>query len=526
MIKFFYPLAIILLTSFSIAGYAQAPHIEWQKSYGGEDLDFCSQVIKTLDGGYVQVGTTYSDAGDIFGTLFYGICDIWVVKTDSIGTIEWNYCYGGSSTDQSPTIGQTTDSGYIIVGQTVSNNEMVSGNHGQTDFWAIKIDKTGTLVWQKCYGGSLQETQPRMQLTFDNGFIIAGSSSSVNGDVTYTHGGYWIVKVNDTGAIQWQRTYGSSTRGETAYSIVQTTDSGYMIAGFSRGSDGDLTFNHGLDDIWLLKIDRTGNIVWQHSYGGSGEERVSSVIQTADGGYVVAGQTASVDGDITFNHGGSSGITFGGDVWIFKTNDTGKIEWQKTYGGAANDGAAGIAKCLEGGYVFAATTFSHDGDVSEYRDSANYWIVKIDDTGKIIWNKVLGGSSTDAPTCIFQEADSSLVIDGSSRSINGNATINKGESDFWLVKLGWKVPLSVSEPQIVPKIYPTVTDGSINIILPMNVIDAKISVHDFMGRSIRFSRTPGTHAILKLDDSASPGLYSLHIQYGDAGYVSKIVLVR
>jgi len=233
-------------------------------------------------------------------------------------TIEWQQNYGGSSADYAQSIQQTLDGGYIVAGGSSSNNGDVSGNNGGWDYWILKLDGTGNVQWEQNYGGSGYDYAYSIQQTLDGGYIVAGRSSSNDGDVSGNNGGwdYWILKLDGTGNVQWEQNYGGSL-DDGAFSIQQTLDGGYIVAGGSESNDGDVSENNGdAADYWILKLDGTGNVQWEQNYGGSGNDRAYSIQQTLDGGYIVAGYSLSNDGDVSGNNGDY-------DYWIVKLSDDG-----------------------------------------------------------------------------------------------------------------------------------------------------------------------------------------------------------
>ncbi len=261
-----YTNALILLCAFSpIFSFAQAPAIQWEKSLGGTSYDECFGIEKTTDSGYIAVGYTNSNDGDVSG--FHGSTtnsDGWVVKLNSSGTILWQKTLGGLGTDVANMVQQTADSGFVVAGYSESNDIYVYGNHGLTDYWVVKLNDTGGIQWQKLYGGSDNDQASAIRQTFDGGYIVTGTSFSVDGQVTGNHGfeDIWVVKLNDTGAIQWEVSLGGSGH-ELAGDIQQTADSGYIVASYSTSSDGDLTVNYGSYDDWIVKLSKTGSILWQ-----------------------------------------------------------------------------------------------------------------------------------------------------------------------------------------------------------------------------------------------------------------------
>lgn len=342
---------------------------------------------------------------------------------------KWKNCYGGSGPDNAYCVQQAANGGYIVAGYSDSRDGEVSNNHGSTDYWVTSIDNSGVIQWENSYGGSIFDIAYYIALTSDGGYIIAGSSNSNDGDVTNNHGSddCWVVKIDETGAIQWSKSFGG-TGIDYANCIQQTNDGGFIIAGFTMSNDGDITNNHGAGDAWIIKINSIGTIQWQRCYGGSNEENVKSIQQTTDGGYIFSGSTGSEDGDVSSNHGG-------GDAWVVKINALGAIQWQRCYGGSKSEDAASIQQTVDGGYIVACTTTgSEDGDVTGIRGKEDAWIVKINDTGNLQWQKCYGGSSMDFAYSIRQTADNGFIIANTSWSDDGDLTGNNGYSDFWVLK--------------------------------------------------------------------------------------------
>ena len=412
--------------------FSQAFNIEWQKSLGGTDYDYASSVKQTSDGGYISVGQTSSWDGDI--TLNHGGREIWVQKVNSSGVLQWQKSFGGSQDDIGECIITTSDGGYLISGMTSSNDGDVSGNHtiasGYWDAWLIKISSTGTLQWQKCYGSTGSEDARYVIQTTDGGYIFTGESEVNNGDVTGNHGGFdiWCVKVNSSGVLQWQKSFGG-TGSDRGWEIKATNDGGYIICGTTVSFNGDVTGNHGYYDAWILKLSSTGTLQWQKCYGGLGVEEAWGITLTSDGGYIFVGYSNSTNGDVTLNNGSN-------DVWVVKINNTGVLEWQKSFGGSAADVGHCIIATSDGGYILSARSGSNDINVSGNNGNDDAWVLKLSSTGILQWQKCVGSYGNDAGLDIQTTTDGGLILACGVGGNGGDASgFHGGLSDAWLVKL-------------------------------------------------------------------------------------------
>jgi len=437
-------LHIILLSLFSDFILIAQPAIQWQKSLGGTNQEYGGVVVPTSDGGYVISGTSNSNDGDVSsnrggsdtwvakldmngilewetslgGSSFedYGYVvqcsdggfivgngsqsidgdvtdhhgadttwDAWIVKLDSAGVIQWSKSYGGTSDDYVIAIQQTADGGFVAIGGTNSSDGDVVGWHFGTsqsinDMWIIKIDSVGNLQWQKCLGGSKNESGIRIRQTPDLGYIAGGTTSgSTDGDLignTDTAGFFplsaWLVKLDSSGNMQWNRTYGG-TGIDAVRDVMPTPDGGYILGCNTGSTDGDVTANPGFNSIWGVKVDSVGNIEWERCFGGTFLDQTGSIEIAPDGGYVFAGEAGSTDGDITSSNGGV-------ESWIVKTDASGNIEWQRCYGGSSDERANHIALTPDSGYVFIGTSASNDFDVSGHHgftSISDLWLVKL-----------------------------------------------------------------------------------------------------------------------------------------------------
>lgn len=351
--------------------------IEWQKCYGGTKQDTGICVDFTSDGGYLVGAYTYSNDGDVTGNHSANYTDILLLKLSSMGTLQWMKTYGGTANEYIFSIKSTPDGGSILVGNTYSNNDGdVNGSHfslGTNDAWVLKLSSNGAIQWGKCFGGTSTDSIREILLTSDGGYIFAANTASTNGDVTSVFNGYidyWVVKINSTGTIQWQKCYGG-TAEENITSINSTTDGGYILGGNSNSNNGNVTGNYGSFDYWIVKINATGTIQWQKNFGGSSSDSASGgVQQTTDGGYIIGGYTDSTNGNVT----GANGST---DFWFVKLNALGNLSWQKALGGTAIDISYSSQKTTDGGYIITGFTASNNGNVTGNHGSSDAWVVKL-----------------------------------------------------------------------------------------------------------------------------------------------------
>ncbi|MBS4056532.1 MAG: T9SS type A sorting domain-containing protein [Bacteroidales bacterium] len=361
----------------------------------------------------------------------------------------WEQCYGGTGWDEAYGITRAGDT-YWVIGDTQSTDEDISHNHGGTDLWLINVDLEGNLISERCYGGSKGDFGYTDILKVNEStFYIVGGTTSVDGDIEHNPwpgdgGNLWTLKINSQQEIMWQSVVGGTGRDYLNGACV-TSDGGIVLLASSTSEDGDITDHHGNWDYWLVKLGPEGDKQWTMSLGGVGYENAGSIIQTNDGGFMVVGSTDGWGGgnyDTTCNFHGYMYI----DSWVVKLSSDHQIEWQQTYGGNYHEFGNEVIE-IEDGYIILGYTMSNDGDVSGFhgdpgdpRHGGDVWVIKIDFSGNLIWQKCLGGTYREFARNIFKTSDGGFMIIGETSSkdgdVEGSHTITPGNSkDVWFTKI-------------------------------------------------------------------------------------------
>ncbi len=415
----------------------------WDKTLGGSGTEgsYAPSIINTSDGGIVIAGTSSSPASGDKSENSKGGQDYWVVRLNANRQKVWDKTIGGSGDDFASSIIATSDGGFIIAGTSLSpaSGDKSENRIGGMDYWVIKLNANGQKIWDKTIGGDYIDILSSLCNTPDGGVVIAGwTSSSAYGDKSENSKGwydYWIVKLNANGQKVWDRTIGGS-ESDYPTSVIATADGGFVIAGYSNSpASGDKSENSkGDSDYWIVKLNANGQKIWDKTIGGSGLDKTPSVVASSDGGFIIAGTTLSpVSGDKSENNKGEE------DYWIVKLNANGQKIWDKTIGGSGQDISESIIATSDGGFVIAGSSKSPiSGDKSENTQwNHDYWIVKINANRQKVWDKTIGGIYTDWRTSVIATANGDIVIAGLSNSgVSDDKSENsKGGDDYWIVKL-------------------------------------------------------------------------------------------
>jgi len=321
-----------------------------KEAYYGGSGDDRGYVLASNGQRIVAGGASISSNGD--RTNFNGLWDAWILELNSNLEIVEEKSYGGEDNETLRDLIFTIDGGKLFCGYTFS--EDLDNYHDGKDFWLVKISTFGELEWQKVYGGTGYDMPYSVVQTRDGGFVVTGYSFSVNGELkgmdNHGNGDYWVLKLDRNGNIEWSKLYGGSGWDEPRV-VLETYDRGYLIAGVTSSHDGDVSDHQGRWDAWVIKLDRSGELEWENTYGGSGLDKVFSAVETRDKRYVLAGFTTSDDGDVSHNEGNA-------DAWVFKLNRNGDLLWETTFGGKESECAEKIIELENGKLALAWGKFT------------------------------------------------------------------------------------------------------------------------------------------------------------------------
>lgn len=360
-----------------ILKYNAENELLWQKTIGGSSDERGSSIIQTQDGGYAILGFSFSSDGDV--TENGGLQDYWLVKLDANGNISWQKTFGYQGVDSGISVIQSNDQGYLISGildVTASggegNSSRSTNRHAGGDYWVLKLNSSGDLEWSKYFGGNFTDAPQDAIQTADNGFIIVGSSDSNDTDISNNIGtyDYWVLRISALGDLVWEKSFGGSQIDE-ARAIIASNDGNYIITGDTRSNDNDISLNKGAADLWLIKINPNGELLWEKTIGGSNFDVARSIVKSQNNGFILAGSSRSNNIDVSENNGQN-------DAWILKVDDNGNLLWETTVGGSNIDFAYSIAELNDGSIVAVGDTTSDDGDIPENKGFTDLLLIKID----------------------------------------------------------------------------------------------------------------------------------------------------
>jgi hypothetical protein len=399
--------------------------------------------LGTIDDDNSLDASATNDGGFIIGGTTTFNCtgytyDYLLVKTDSLGTQQWVKQFGGSQTDYLSNVIQTNDGGYILAGYTSSNDGDVVGAHGSTDGWLVKTDSNGNLQWQRACGGSSSDNLNCLRNKSNGNVVVFGYTSSYNGDLqginSSVNGALWVLEVDLSGNIVTQKCFPNSSN-LWVNDFYISGDGSYICVGHSTG-------NYGSNDVLTLKIDSSLSLIWSKVIGGSQNDYGNKIHPTSDNGYIICSNSNSNDFYVSGNHSTAPNST---DYWVVKLDSSRNVLWQKCLGSTNYEESADVAETADGNFLVVGTESTNfpDGDLADpYGLSQGIWAACVDPTGNFLWGKVIGGRGYEDVSTIVRAQDGKLVVAGSSNSIDhdvsGNLNLQPGliqQSDLWLFKI-------------------------------------------------------------------------------------------
>jgi hypothetical protein len=496
-------LSVCLTIAYS---FSQAPTLQWQKCLGGSGTEYAESIIETSDGGYAVAGWSSSSSGDLTGN--YGNYDFWVVKLASNGTISWQKNYGGSNEDRAKCIIQTSDGGFAVAGWTNSVDSDVTVNNGGYEYWVIKINSSGVLQWEKSLGGNGLDQAYSLVEDSDGGIIVAGETQSADGDVSPGVAGCcdsWVVKVNSTGtSIVWKNRFGGGG-GERARSIIRNAQGGFAVFGIANSSDGDTASMYQSGEYMIIKINSAGVTTAFGYWGGSSIEEAGGFVQTSDGGFAMAGTTYSDDHDVVGNHHAWQ------EWWVVKVNASLSLQWQKKLGGLGYDYGYSIAQATDGNLIVGGYSKSNDGDFNVRKGLNDIWLVKLGNTGNIIWKKNYGGTGEDFLYSLKTTTDGSIVMVGATDSDDGDVSGSKGSGDWWVAKTNLVTGIEDLKAVSAVALYPNPATNE--IVIEVNDLNIEaVRIYNLQGKLEIMAVKPNKHIDIS---HLAKGIYITEVSRGN-----------
>lgn len=496
MVKIFDINWLYISIFFLVATNSFSQKVMWDKSYGGLQSEYLFDVLPTPDYGFLLAGSSLS--GKSGNKQDEGIRDLdyWLWKMDEHGDLDWQKSFGGNGTDLLQSVDLTPDGGFILGGTSTSGQgEMKSEPaRGQEDLWIIKLNAKGDLQWEKTLGGSGRDELKQIVSVTGGGYLIGASSNShplsegsfqTGEKRSALHGNldYWVIRLDGSGEILWEKTFGGRYRDELAQ-VVQTRDGGFLIGGTSNSpvSGTKTERGHGQGDFWIIKLDRDGEEEWQKALGGENDDKLSVLLEKRDGGYVLGGSSASgVSGNKDKGNGKGS------DFWIVELDDRGNSVWQGTYDFGQNDVLTSIVEdeegnLLVGGYAQSERTRARKNDGKGVND---YIAMKIDTLREKAWEKTVGSSGTDIMRKVVETHDGGYLLSGiSSGKVSRDRNTGQGRFDFWVVKIKDREKEEKEHIRALTA-WPNPTRGFTNVIIDHDFLRAEVSVYDLLGREVQ-----------------------------------------
>ena len=486
--------------------YAQ--DVFWEKSFGGKQAEYLLDALPTPDYGFILAGSSLSDKSGNKEAARKGNYDYCLWKIRENGAIDWQKSFGGSKNDLLISTQATKDGGYILAGTSDSpiSADKTEAAIGQQDLWILRLDAAGNLLWQKTIGGLAEEQLACVVQTSDGGFVIGASSASdkylakkseSKKNTIYKDADsrgnldYWVIKLDKSGTLEWQKTMGGNYLDQLR-SIAQTSDGNYLVGGVSNSGLGfeKNQKSEGENDFWFMKLDPKGNLLWQQTYGGKGDDQLYTVLQTNDKNYVVAGNTNGATPK------GNS--PQGSDFMLLKLDQSGAVLWEKLYSNGTDDVLTNLVKNKDETLLLCG--YSRGNSKKKTEGTESYKVIKIDKDGEELWRKNVDKKGKNVLNKAIETRDGGYVLAGT----NSDSLT----SDFWVVKLK-----DLKKPEAVKatiEAFPNPASSFTNIIIGFEYNTGTASLYDLAGRQLQ--RFPITSRTVPIDLSGLPeGIYIINI---------------
>jgi len=506
-----------------------AQKILWEKSLGGKHAEYLYDAIATPDYGFILAGSSLSDKNGNKDESNKGDLDYWLWKMDEKGNLEWQKSFGGNKVDLLQSVALTYDGGFILGGTSSSDKGTIKTDacKGQEDFWIIKLNAKGQEMWQKTIGGSGMEKLLSIAPTKDGGYILGGTSSSDRNDTNGTDDpygkwenskgnlDYWVVKLDSKGTVEWQKTLGGKYHDELK-SILQTLDGGFILGGYSNSpvSGNKTAPNFGLGDYWVVKLNEDGNVQWQQTYGGDGDDNLFSLIPTKDGGYLLGGNSNS-----GATNSKSKTNKSGTDFWVIKVDAIGLIQWQDTYDFGKYDVLTSLVENKDGSFLIGGYAQSELGNKQKTNKTekadkegiSDYIALKIDAEGKERWSKTVGSKGDEVLRKLLETRDGGYLLAGTSNGgISRDKNTAKGGNDFWVVKLRDKE--KEEKERITLEAIPNPASSFTNVIITFEYKEGTAILYDLSGRSLQTIAITGERTVPVELNGLPQGIYVIEIK--------------
>ncbi len=426
-------LAIFFFCLIFLSLQAQEGTIQWTKNFGGNASDIANDFITTSDNALLIVGHTLSNNQDISNNN--GGADVWVLKTDLDGTIQWSKTFGTTANEMAHGIAKTSNDEYIIAGTTHA-----SGN-GKGDAYLLKIDIDGNVIWEKTFGGEKFDGFQKIRATANQSFLVAGTTNSSENAPNQAsgQGDIWILNIDADGNIIWEKTFGGS-RSDLLEDLTIDSAGDIYLTGSTFSKDGNFQSNTTfMNDGFVLKLDADGNLLWGQQYGTDTPDGFNAITTTSNGTIAMLGYEGIQNTTVSGIQG-----KYEQDIWLQQINANGQVQLSQNLGGSAIDDGDAIGTTTDGGLLVAGTSLSFDGDISSPKGKKDIWVAKLDASGNMTWRHNIGGTAQDEARAVLQTADGNYFVLGTTYSDNGNLNNNKGSEDIVLTKIEGEFVFAVS----------------------------------------------------------------------------------